>query len=142
MRDLVVRRPRRVRPWVAVGVLLVNLLSGSALVRAATDPPPDPAGLATGDKSSAFDGAGTAFVVAELTDKADPDYATKKRALDEYQAQAIKEPLALKLADSVGHVRVATNAAWTLNTASLSCSCRPDLPCSRAAWCAGRMPPT
>ena len=58
-------------------------------------------------------------MVSEPTDKADPDYAAKKKAFDEYQAQATKEPLALKLADSVGHVRVATNAAWTLNTGYL-----------------------
>jgi Amt family ammonium transporter len=43
----------------------------------------------------------------------------QKKAFDEYQAQATKEPLAVKLADSVGHVRLATNAAWTLNTGYL-----------------------
>src|SRR4029078_7422700 len=37
----------------------------------------------------------------------------------EFKAQADKEPLAVKLANSVGHVRVATNAAWTLNTGYL-----------------------
>ena len=58
-------------------------------------------------------------MVAEPTDKADPDYATKKKAFDEYQAQAAKEPLAVKLADSVGHVRIATNFGWTLNTGYL-----------------------
>ena len=58
-------------------------------------------------------------MVAEPTDKADPDYAAKKKAFDEYQAQAAKEPLAVKLADSVGHVRIATNFAWTLNTGYL-----------------------
>src|SRR3984893_19433963 len=63
---------------------------------------------------SAVDAGGTAFVVSEPTDKADPDYAAKKKAFDEYQAQAAKEPLAVKLADSVGHVRIATNSAWTL----------------------------
>ena len=45
--------------------------------------------------------------------------AQKKKAFDEYQDQASKEPLAVKLADSVGHVRVATNFAWTLNTGYL-----------------------
>jgi ammonium transporter, Amt family len=33
--------------------------------------------------------------------------------------RSAKEPLAVKLADSVGHVRVATNFAWTLNTGYL-----------------------
>ena len=44
----------------------------------------------------------------------------RKRALSmQYQAQAEKEPLAVKLADSVGHIRMATNFAWTLNTGYL-----------------------
>src|SRR4029077_10887963 len=65
------------------------------------------------------DGGGNAFVVAEPTDKTAPDYAQKKKDFDEYQSQAAKEPLAVKLADTVGHVRVATNFAWTLNTGYL-----------------------
>jgi hypothetical protein len=88
-------------------------------VTAAVDPPPDPSGTATGDKSSVVDAGGAPFVVPEPTDKADPDYAAKKKAFDEYREQAAKEPLAVKLADSVGHVRIATNAAWTLNTGYL-----------------------
>jgi hypothetical protein len=32
--------------------------------------------------------------------------------VDEHQAQAMREPLAVKLADSAGHVRIAANAAW------------------------------
>jgi len=86
---------------------------------AAQEPKPDPAGIATGDKTNAIDAAGNSFVVSEPTDKAAPDYADKKKAFDEYQEQASKEPLAVKLADSVGHVRVATNFAWTLNTGYL-----------------------
>jgi Amt family ammonium transporter len=82
-------------------------------------PKPDPSGVATGDKSSAIDAAGNPFVVSEPTDKNAPDYAAQKKAFDEYQAQVAKEPLAVKLADSVGHVRVATNFAWTLNTGYL-----------------------
>src|SRR5208282_6199749 len=82
-------------------------------------PKPDPSGIATGDKTTAVDAAGNSFVVSEPTDKAAPDYATNKKAFDDYQAQAAKEPLAVKLADSVGHVRVATNFAWTLNTGYL-----------------------
>ena len=66
-----------------------------------------------------MDGAGNPFVVTEPTDKSDPDYAAKKKAYDEYQAQAAKEPLTVKLADTVGHIRVATNFAWTLNTGYL-----------------------
>src|ERR1700691_4279800 len=82
-------------------------------------PKPDPAGIATGDKTSAVDAAGNPFVVPEPADKAAPDYGANKKGFDDYQAQAAKEPLALKLADSVGHIRVATNFAWTLNTGYL-----------------------
>jgi Amt family ammonium transporter len=82
-------------------------------------PKPDPSGVATGDKTNAVDGAGNPFVPVEPTDKSAPDYAANKKAFDDYQAQAAKEPLALKLADTVGHVRVGTNFAWTLNTGYL-----------------------
>ena len=85
----------------------------------ADDPKPDPAGIATGDKSNAVDAGGTAFMVAEPTDPKAPDYAKTKKDYDDFKSQADKEPLAVKLADSVGHVRIATNAAWTLNTGYL-----------------------
>ncbi len=89
---------------------------------APTTPPeakPDPSGLATGDKSSVADAAGNSYAVSEPTDKADPDYAKKKADFDEFTAQSGKEPLASKLADSVGHLRIATNTSWTLNTGYL-----------------------
>jgi ammonium transporter, Amt family len=86
---------------------------------AAPEPKPDPAGISTGDKSNAIDAGGNSFVVSEPTDKSDPDYAKKKKEFEEYQAQAAKEPLTLKLADSVGRVRIATNFTWTLATGYL-----------------------
>src|SRR6202049_1358280 len=120
MRDMTEWRPRHLLPWVTVGMFVASVLGGPAVAAgAAADPPPDPAGIATGDRSTAIDAAGNAFVVAEPSDRADPEYATKKAAFDDFQAQAAKEPLAVKLADSVGHVRVATNAAWTLNAGYL-----------------------
>ena len=82
-------------------------------------PKPDPAGLATGDKTTVVDAGGNSFVVAEPTDKAAPDYAQKKKDFDDFHALAAKEPLTVKLADAVGHIRVATNFAWTLNTGYL-----------------------
>jgi ammonium transporter, Amt family len=103
----------------ALALFGIALVAGSLTVCFADDPKPDPAGIATGDRSAVIDAGGNAFVVTEPTDKTDPDYATKKKAFDEYQAQVAKEPLAAKLADSVGHVRVATNFAWTLNTGYL-----------------------
>jgi ammonium transporter, Amt family len=83
------------------------------------EPKPDPAGISTGDKSTVIDAGGNSFVVSEPTDKAAPDYGKKKKDFDEYQAQAAKEPLAAKLADAVGHVRIAANFSWTLLTGYL-----------------------
>ena len=87
--------------------------------RADEGPKPDPAGIATGDKSTAVDAGGNTFAVPAPTDKSAPDYPKNKKDFDDYQSQAAKEPLAVKLADSVGHIRVATNFAWTLNTGYL-----------------------
>ncbi|MFZ0296409.1 MAG: ammonium transporter [Candidatus Sulfotelmatobacter sp.] len=101
-------------------VLAAGLFVGLCSTCFAEDAPKsDPSGVATGDRNTAVDGAGNPFVVTEPTDKSDPDYAAKKKAYDEYQAQAAKEPLTVKLADTVGHIRVATNFAWTLNTGYL-----------------------
>jgi Amt family ammonium transporter len=100
-------------------ITLLWIAAAPQALRAADDPKPDPAGIATGDKSAAIDAAGNGFVVAEPTDKKAPDYAANKKNFDDYQAQVAKEPLAVKLADDVGHVRVATNFAWTLNTGYL-----------------------
>ena len=105
------------RKWLSTIVLLVWCVLGVSSFASAQQT--DPAGTATGDKSNVVDAGGNAFVVAEPTDKADPDYAARKKAFDEYTAQAAKEPLAMKLADSVGHVRIGTNFAWTLNTGYL-----------------------
>ena len=85
----------------------------------AQSPNPDPAGLATGDRNNVLDAAGTPFVVPEPTDTKASDYTEKKKAFDEYKQQVASEPLAAKLADDVGHVRIATNFAWTLNTGYL-----------------------
>ena len=110
--------------WVmAVGLSVpAQVFSQDAATPAAAapaEPQPDPSGLATGDKGSAVDAGGNSFSVAEPTDKTAPDYADKKKAFDEYTEQLAKEPLAGKLADAVGHVRIATNFGWTLNTGYL-----------------------
>src|SRR5690349_13798946 len=86
-----------------IAIFFVSILGGPAVVsRAADEPQPDPAGIATGDKTNVVDVGGNTFVVAEPTDKTDPDYAKKKADFDTYQDQATKEPLAVKLADDVG----------------------------------------
>ena len=96
-------------------VLLCVLMTGAA----AQEPQRDPGGTATGDKQHAVDAGGNSFVVSEPTDKNAPNYAEKKKAYEEYQAQVAKEPLAAKLADSVGHTRIGANFSWTLLTGYL-----------------------
>jgi Amt family ammonium transporter len=85
----------------------------------AAAPKSDPAGVSTGDKTNVIDAGGNSFAVSEPSDKADPDYAKKKKDFEVYQTQAGKEPLAAKLADAVGHLRLATNFSWTLLTGYL-----------------------
>jgi Amt family ammonium transporter len=99
--------------------LTAGLLAVALMPCQAQDPKPDPAGIATGDKTAVIDAGGNPFVVTEPADKKSPDYAAGKKAADDFNAQASREPLAIKLADSVGHLRVATNFAWTLNTGYL-----------------------
>jgi ammonium transporter, Amt family len=107
---------RRVGAALCVSALVFG--AGKA-VQAQAGPAPDPAGIATGDKTNVTDAAGNAFIVAEPTDTSAADYAEKKKAFDEYMAQADREPLAMKLADGVGHLKIATNTSWTLNTGYL-----------------------
>jgi Amt family ammonium transporter len=92
------------------------------------DPKTDPAGTATGAAGDVADASGAHFVVSEPAalsddDKKDPaklkTYTEAKKAFDDYTAQAKAEPLALKLADAVGHNRVAINFVWTLFTGFL-----------------------
>jgi ammonium transporter, Amt family len=113
---------RHSRQWlinVVIAILFAQWLLGPVIIARADEPQPDPAGVATGDKTTTYDAGGTAFVVTEPTDKTAPDYAKNKKAFDEFQAQAAKEPLAMKLADNVGHLRIATNFSWTLITGYL-----------------------
>jgi Amt family ammonium transporter len=100
-------------------LLLAQMLCGSMCAAFADQAQPDPAGTATGDKTSVSDAAGNPFVVPEPTDTTSPDYAKNKKAFDEFQAQAAREPLALKLADGVGHDRIGSNFSWTLLTGYL-----------------------
>jgi len=110
------------RPWlikVIVVILLAQWLAGPVIVARADDPQPDPAGIATGDKTSTSDAGGNSFMLTEPTDKTAPDYAKTLKAFQDFQDQAAKEPLAIKLADNVGHLRIATNFTWTLLTGYL-----------------------
>jgi Amt family ammonium transporter len=112
----------RSRTLLRSSMLMVLAASIAATITSpgmAQDPKPDPAGIATGDKTTVVDAGGNSFVVSEPTDKNAPNYVQGKKDADAFQAQAAKEPVAMKLADAVGHIRVATNFAWTLNTGYL-----------------------
>lgn len=111
------------RRWV-LGTALLFLVGGIVLglprrARADGEPSPDPAGIATGDRASVVDAGGSAFAVAEPADKSAEDYAQKAADYEQFRAMTAKEPLAVKLGDAVGHLRIATNTAWTLNTGYL-----------------------
>lgn len=68
----------------------------------------DPSGTLTGKAADAQDAAGVPFVPPEGTDEA------SKQAYADFQTQAKAEPLAMKLADSVGQNRIAINLSWVL----------------------------
>jgi hypothetical protein len=54
-------------------LIAIGMAAASPKVCLADDPKPDPAGIATGDKTTAVDAGGNSFVVLEPTDKNDPD---------------------------------------------------------------------
>ena len=108
------------------GMAMTN--AAPAAAPASSDPVPDSNGTKTGSAADAQDAGGTHFVVSAPADLSDDDkkdtnkvaaYTDAKKAYDDYTAQAAKEPLAVKLADSVGHNRVAINFMWTLVTGFL-----------------------
>ncbi len=114
--------------WLRAALLGAALFCTANTARLlADDPKPDPAGTATGMAVDAQAPNGTFIVTppSDLSadDKKDKDklqaYNDAKKASDEYTAQARTEPLAVKLADSVGHNRVAINFTWTLMTGFL-----------------------
>src|SRR5690349_16325761 len=104
-----------------LGLALFSSLGSPRIL--ADDPKPDPAGTATGVASDV-----PGFIVSAPADLSADDakdaakkkaYDDAKKAADEYAAQAKLEPLAVKLADNVGHNRVAINFMWTLVTGFL-----------------------
>ena len=89
----------------------------------ADDPKPDPNGGATGVAADVPGFIVTAPAELSADDKKDKDklkaYTDAKQAFDDYTKQSSVEPLAVKLADNVGHNRVAINFMWTLVTGFL-----------------------
>jgi Amt family ammonium transporter len=118
------RKFHTIVPWsraVLAGFALFCSLSTARLF--ADDPKPDPAGTATGVAADVPGFVVTAPADLSADDAKDPAkakaYADAKKAADDYAAQAKLEPLAVKLADGVGHNRVAINFVWTLVTGFL-----------------------
>src|SRR5205823_12140424 len=122
----------------AITVGLMTLLISVPLFAQDTNAPAaptannDPGGGATGTISDASGVAGsytyqpfqlTAPAELSADDKKDTNkvaaYNDAKKAFDEYTAQAKAEPLAVKLADAVGHNRISVNFVWTLVTGFL-----------------------
>src|SRR5471032_3303359 len=102
---------------------LTLFFSSGATRLLADDPKPDPAGTTTGVASDVPGFVMTAPAELSADDKKDKDkvkaYDDAKKAFDDYTKQAAVEPLAVKLADNVGHNRVAINFMWTLVTGFL-----------------------
>jgi Amt family ammonium transporter len=95
-------------------------------------PKGDPAGTKTGVYSDAADASTAPFVVAEPDEpkrdafKTDKDYQDavakwkdSRKDFLQYSKDAPYEPLALRLANAVGHNRVGINMVWTLVTGFL-----------------------
>jgi Amt family ammonium transporter len=110
--------------WLRVALIGLALSCSLGLPKLlADDPKPDPAGTATGVASDVPGFIVTAPAELSADDKKDKDkskaFDDAKKAFDDYTKQAAAEPLALKLADGVGHNRVAINFMWTLVTGFL-----------------------
>jgi len=102
---------------------------------------PDPAGIAYRGQDQRRGRRRNSFVVAEPTDKNAADYAQKKKTLTSIKPSGEKAS-GRKLADSVGHLRIGTNFAWTLNTGYLVLLCKLDSRWLTADWSARRTPAT
>ena len=99
-----------------------------AAAPASTEPTPDAEGYATGAAGDAADASNTHWLVTAPTELSGDDlkdtnkvatYTDAKKSFDDFTAQSKLEPLAVKLADDVGHNRVAINFMWTLVTGFL-----------------------
>jgi len=105
----------------ACALLIVLALFANTRAYAQTAPVKgDPAGSVTGAAGDVIDAGGNSFVPASPADSDDATTKkTKQAALDDYNKQAKAEPLAAKLADSVGQTQIAANIMWTLVTGFL-----------------------
>ena len=140
MPSVAYRHPTQWSIKLVMVILLARWLTGPVMIARAAEPQSDPAGIATGDKSAVSDAAGNPLVIpTEPTDKTAPDYKQKKKDFDEFQAQRPKSRWR-EACRQRGHIRIATNFAWTLLLDIWCSSCKPGLRCSPAGWCERRTP--
>jgi Amt family ammonium transporter len=101
--------------------VMVTLLAAVGNVRAwAQQPKGDPGGSVTGAAGDVKDAAGNNFVPPAPQDSDDAQTKSdKQKALNTYNQEAKKEPLAASLANGVGQTQVALNIMWTLVTGFL-----------------------
>jgi Amt family ammonium transporter len=100
-------------PRAGVWVLAMTCILGLSSVSGRPAYAQDPAGSKTGVAAD-VQGAGGAIILSEPADPSAADYAEKKKAYDEQQAQMKAEPFATALADGVGQNRIAVNLVWLL----------------------------
>ena len=112
--------------WLSAALLATVLCCGLATSKALADDAPtnDPAGnTTTGTKADVPGFVVSAPMALSADDAKDPAkvkaYNDAKKAFDDYTASSAKEPLAMKLADAVGHNRISINFVWTLVTGFL-----------------------
>lgn len=109
--------------WLRLPLLALALAAAAVPALHADGPTPDPAGTNTGVASDVPNFVVTAPAPLSADDRTDPEkvkaYDDAKKSYDLYTKQAAAEPLAVKLADGVGHNRVAINFMWTLVTGFL-----------------------
>lgn len=110
-----------------------NSMAGMAMTNAPAaaapaGPTPDPSGHNTGAASDAADASNTPFIISAPAALSGDDlkdtnkvaaYTAAKKAFDDFTTESKAEPVAMRLADSVGHNHVAINFMWTLVTGFL-----------------------
>ena len=94
-------------------LVVAIMMFGLAMVTCAAEP--DPGGIKTGGVSDVVGASANAPTA------------------DDLKNLATNEPLAVKLADVVGHNRIAINFVWLLVCGFLVCLCKWVLQCARQA---------
>ena len=99
-----------------VAIILATLVLGGLLVSCFADEPArDPAGIATGDKTSTYDAGGNAVRRARAIRSQCSGLRRQEEGVRRVPGPAGQRAAGGEAGRHVGHVRIATNFAWTLN---------------------------